>query len=189
MLCTPAKPVRLVHPLEHIKCVGQHQLKQLSLRLLVLGRIILSQRLHQHLVVFFLEGAQSDSLYKQILVDGLFLLRLSQRLAIRVHYRHAMLLQKTLRSLDGCVRFQSFPHQRKRMKDPVQRWLGAVFWEDLEIAAELAKHVEAHLAIGPPAAGILRIDVLQRAVELAHEVDQFARIYKVYQFADVFVLC
>ena len=73
------------------------------------------------------------------------------------------------------------------MKDAVQGRLGAELGEDLEVATKLDELVEGHWAVDGPS-GVLWVDVLQGAVELAHEVYEFARIDQVDQFADVFVL-
>lgn len=86
-----------------------------------------------------------------------------------------MLLQKALCIFDCTSGLEGLPHESKRVKDAVQGGLGAELGKYLEVAAELDKLIECHLSIDG-STGILWVNVLQRAVQLAHKVNKFPRI-------------
>jgi len=70
------------------------------------------------------------------------------------------------------------------MENSIQGGLRAELRKDIVVAAKVSELLKVHLSL-LQSASVLGIDVLHHAEQLAHEIDHYFGVCKVYQLADV----
>ena len=77
------------------------------------------------------------------------------------------------------------------MEHSVERWFGAKSWEDIVVSCETCELLKTHSWVSLLRGGssdIVRVNVLELAEELAHEVYQGFGVYQIYKLTHVLIL-